>query len=101
MLFVTRSKMAGRAGLLFLVAAICFSSICSCAEENQVATVKEGHTRHKRWVGTAVQVFSLATGVTTVTLNMADYYTDGAVYYPSINAAKAVVSFYCISLGCL
>ena len=93
--------MAGRAGLLFLVAAICFSSICSCAEENQVATVKEGNTRHKRWVGTAVQVFSLATGVTTVTLNMADYYTDGAVYYPSINAAKAVVSFYCISLGCL
>ena len=85
----------GRLWLLFLIATIWLSQLCSSDEKNHTVAVKEVHTRQKRWVGAVIQGINLGVSVVQTSLSIGDFATDGAMYYPTINEAKAEVSIFC------
>ena len=53
--------------------------------------------RRKRWAGVVLQVTNIAVDVTSLGLSIADYATEGAIWYPSIWAAKENVSTIFVS----
>ena len=57
--------------------------------------------RRKRWAGVVLQATNIAVDVTSLGLSIADYATEGAIWYPSIWAAKENVSitFCIVSIG--
>eukprot|EP00092_Neocalanus_flemingeri_P005907 GFUD01006359.1.p1 GENE.GFUD01006359.1~~GFUD01006359.1.p1 ORF type:complete len:750 (-),score=140.26 GFUD01006359.1:700-2949(-) len=76
-------------GWLKLIVVVGLATLCISTEDSSKDKIL---IRRKRfnW-GVVIQTVSLATGTVTVSLSIADYMTDGAVFYPSINEAKKVV----------
>ena len=59
------------------------------SSESNLALIPK--TRKKRWLNTFVQILNLATGTVSFSLSIANFATNGGVFYPTIYEAEAAI----------